>query len=79
MCGVWKVSELEYLSQFSSAVLTPDLNCSYQKIRVGRSGRATQAGGRVTQREIRIRQRWCFEQLKKIGQFGAVLEKGVAA
>ena len=74
------MTRLEYLSQFSNAVLTPELNtCEIPLQRCG-SGWASifdyNKGG-LSEGEIEFRQNWCKQQIELIGEFGAVLGGGV--
>ena len=72
------MNRLEYLSQFSNAVLSPELNCDPNNMLRARSaGRAmfeTLAIPQVSQNEKEFRKMWCEEQLGLIGGFGAVIE-----
>lgn len=72
------MNRLEYLSQFSNAVLSPELNCDPNNMLRARSaGRAmfeTLAIPQVSRDEKEFRKMWCKEQLGLIGEFGAVIE-----
>ena len=72
------MNRLEYLSQFSNAVLSPELNCDPNNMLRARSaGRAmfeTLAIPQVSRNEKEFRKMWCKEQLGLIGGFGAVIE-----
>ena len=62
------MTRLEYLSQFSNAVLTPELNtCETPK---------TKHELRLAD-EFEFRKNWCKQQIELIGEFGAVLGGGV--
>lgn len=69
------MNRLEYLSQFSNAVLSPELNTydSSMDDRSGHCGRAKvfQSEGFVSKNEKQFRKRWCVNQ--NLGEFGAVL------
>ena len=69
------MSRLEYLSQFSNAVLTPELNTveSMQQQRIQHGGRAYMTGVTVGKHELKYRKAWCAQQFNSIGEFGAVL------
>lgn len=74
------MNRLEYLSQFSNAVLVPELRLlQAMGGKRNRCGRSFNAGGAVNKSEMKHRKTWCEKQLKEIGQFGAVLEKGFKA
>ena len=70
------MTRLEYLSQFSNAVLSPELNtCEIPLPRHG-SGWASifdYNQGELRECEIEFRQDWCEQQIELIGEFGAVL------
>ena len=72
------MTRLEHLSQFSNAVLSPELNCDPNNMLRARSaGRAmfeTLAIPQVSRDEKEFRKMWCKEQLGLIGEFGAVIE-----
>lgn len=69
------MTRLEYLSQFSNAVLSPELNTFKGSWgdRSNHSGRAKrfEAQGFVSKVEKDFRKRWCKKQ--DLGEFGAVL------
>lgn len=75
------MNRLEYLSQFSNAVLSPELNCDPNNmLRAKSAGKAmfeNLAVTQVGQEEKEFRKMWCKEQLGLIGEFGAVLGGGV--
>ena len=62
------MTRLEYLSQFSNAVLSPELNTCEIPMSKHELRWAD---------EIEFRQKWCEEQVELIGEFGAVLGGGV--
>ena len=62
------MTRLEYLSQFSNAVLSPELNT--REITVPKHELRWAD-------EIEFRQKWCEKQIELIGEFGAVLGGGV--
>ena len=74
------MTRLEHLSQFSNAVLTPELNTveSMQQQRIQHGGRADVASVAIGKYEMKCRKAWCAKQFKEIGQFGAVLTKGLS-
>ena len=61
------MTRLEYLSQFSNAVLTPELNTCEIPLPKHELRWAD---------EIEFRQDWCKQQIELIGEFGAVLGVG---
>ena len=62
------MTRLEYLSQFSNAVLTPELN-TYEIPILKHELRWAD--------EFEFREKWCKQQIELIGGFGAVLGGGV--
>ena len=58
------MTRLEYLSQFSNAVLTPELNTCETPKPKHELRRAD---------EFEFRKNWCKQQIELIGEFGAVL------
>lgn len=74
------MTRLEYLSQFSNAVLSPELNTCEIPLPKHGSAWATvfdHNQGEVKLDEIAFRQDWCKQQIELIGEFGAVLGGGV--
>jgi hypothetical protein len=74
------MTRLEYLSQFSNAVLSPELNTCAIPLPKHGSAWATvfdHNQGEVKLDEIEFRQDWCKRQIELIGEFGAVLGGGV--
>ena len=74
------MTRLEYLSQFSNAVLSPELNTC--EIPLPKHGSAWASifdynQGEVKLDEIAFHQDWCKQQIELIGEFGAVLGGGV--
>ena len=69
------MNRLEYLSQFSNAILTPELNSKecMQQQRTQHCGRAYMAGVTVGKHELKYRKAWCAQQFNSIGEFGAIL------
>ena len=70
------MTRLEYLSQFSNAVLTPELNTC--EIPMPRHGPGWASifdcnNSELKDWEIEFRQDWCKQQIELIGEFGAVL------
>lgn len=62
------MTKLEYLSQFSNAVLSPELNtCEIPMLKHELRWAD----------EFEFRKKWCEEQVALIGEFGAVLGGGV--
>ena len=74
------MTRLEYLSQFSNAVLTPELNtCEIPLPKHGSSWASIfdYNQGELRECEIEFREKWCKQQIELIGEFGAVLGGGV--
>ena len=74
------MTKLEYLSQFSNAVLSPELNtCEIPMSKRGSSWASIfdHNQGELKECEIEFRQDWCKQQIESIGEFGAVLGGGV--
>lgn len=74
------MTRLEYLSQFSNAVLSPELNTCEIPLPTHGSGWASifdYNQGKLRECEIEFRQDWCKQQIELIGEFGAVLGGGV--
>lgn len=75
------MTRLEYLSQFSNAVLSPELNCNPNNMlrtkSAGRSMFETLTATQVGREEKEFRKMWCKQQIELIGEFGAVLGGGV--
>ena len=74
------MTRLEYLSQFSTAVLSPELNTCEIPLPTHGSSWASifdHNQGELRECEIEFRQDWCKQQIELIGEFGAVLEGGV--
>lgn len=70
------MTRLEYLSQFSNAVLSPELNtCEIPLPGCGSSWASIfdHNQGELRECEIEFRQDWCKQQIESIGEFGAVL------
>ena len=70
------MTRLEYLSQFSNAVLTPELNTC--EIPLPKHGTRWASifdynQGELRECEIEFREKWCKQQIELIGEFGAVL------
>ena len=74
------MTRLEYLSQFSNAVLSPELNtCEIPSPKHGSSWASIfdYNNSDVKADDIEFRQDWCKQQIELIGEFGAVLGGGV--
>ena len=74
------MTRLEYLSQFSNAVLTPELNtCEIPLSKHGSSWASIfdYNNSDLKADDIEFRQDWCKQQIELIGEFGAVLGGGV--
>ena len=74
------MTRLEYLSQFSTAVLSPELNTCEIPLPTHGSSWASifdHNQGEVKLDEIAFRKAWCEQQIELIGEFGAVLGGGV--
>ena len=74
------MTRLEYLSQFSNAVLTPELNtCEIPLLKHGSSWASIfdYNNSDLKADDIEFRQDWCKQQIELIGEFGAVLGGGV--
>ena len=70
------MTRLEYLSQFSNAVLSPELNTCEIPLPTHGSGWASifdYNQSDLKEWEIEFRKKWCEEQVALIGEFGAVL------
>ena len=67
------MTRLEYLSQFSNAVLTPELNTC----EIAMPGQANHNNSDLKMDDIAFRKNWCKQQIELIGEFGAVLGGGV--
>ena len=74
------MTELERLSQFSNAVLSPELNCDLSKtLRLKTSGKSffdKNYALPMKKDEIEFRKAWCKEQSYLLGEFGAVFGVG---
>lgn len=66
------MNQLECLSKLSNAVLSPN-DTSITPIPKSRRVETLQ----ITAEEIAWRKAWCKQQLKNIGEFGAVLQGGI--
>ncbi|QTD62680.1 hypothetical protein [Acinetobacter towneri] len=74
------MTRLEYLSQFSNAVLSPELNTCAIPLPKHGSGWASifdYNNSELKDWEFEFRQDWCKQQIELIGEFGAVLGGGV--
>ena len=74
------MTRLEYLSQLSNAVLSPELNtCEIPMSKRGSSWASIfdYNNSDLKDWEIEFRQDWCKQQIELIGEFGAVLGGGV--
>ena len=74
------MTRLEYLSQFSNAVLTPELNTCEIPMPTHGSNWASifdYNNSDLKADDIEFRKKWCEEQIALIGEFGAVLGGGV--
>ena len=74
------MTRLEYLPQFSNAVLSPELNTCEIPLPKHRTGWASifdYNQGELRECEIEFREKWCKQQIELIGEFGAVLGGGV--
>lgn len=70
------MTRLEYLSQFSNAVLSPELNTCAIPLPKRGSAWATvfdYNNSDLKDWEIAFRKAWCEQQIELIGEFGAVL------
>lgn len=68
------MDRLEYLSRFSNAVLSPELNTHTGPLKSQSNAHAYIFNiGEVSQAEKIWRTEWCKRQLSLIGEFGAVL------
>ena len=68
------MNRLEYLSQFSNAVLTPELNHQpLQKHSKGGFYCSIFDCGQVSNTDRLFRENWCKEQLGRVGEFGATI------
>ena len=71
------MTRLEYLSQLSNAVLSPELNTCEIPLPTHGSSWASifdHNQSDLKDWEIEFRKKWCEEQFELIGEFGAVLE-----
>ena len=74
------MTRLEYLSQFSNAVLSPELNtCEIPLLKHGSNWASIfdYNNSDLKADDIEFRQDWCKQQIELIGEFGAVLGGGV--
>lgn len=74
------MTRLEYLSQFSNAVLTPELNtCEIPLPKHGSNWASIfdYNNSDLKADDIAFRKKWREEQIALIGEFGAVLGGGV--
>jgi len=73
------MTRLEHLSQFSNAVLSPELNTCEFPLRNSRSGHAVNSPKKGEWRadETAFCKAWCEQQIALIGEFGAVMEEVV--
>lgn len=69
------MTRLEHLSQFSNAVLSPELNVSPlpKSFAIGKPTKS-ESKGELSFLDEQFRQKWCEKQFEIIGEFGAVLE-----
>lgn len=74
------MTRLEHLSQFSNAVLSPELNTCEFPLKNSRSGHAVNSPkeGEWRKDEIAFRKTWSEQQSALIGEFGAVFEAVLA-
>lgn len=74
------MTRLEHLTQFSNAVLSPELNTCEFPLKNSRSGHAVNSPkeGEWRKDEIAFRKTWCEQQSALIGEFGAVFEAVLA-
>lgn len=71
------MTRLEHLTQFSNAVLSPELNACEYLMKKGGSGHAvyfSNKHSKLKTDEIAFRKAWCEQQADLIGEFGAVIE-----
>lgn len=69
------MNRLECLSQFSNAVLTPEQNSDKSSMANTRKsgGVRIKVSADISEEDILFRKMWCRDQIKNIGEFGAVL------
>ena len=70
------MTRLEYLSQFSNVVLTPELN-TCEIAMPGQASIFNHNNSDLKMDDIAFRKNWCKQQIELIGEFGAVLGGGV--
>lgn len=70
------MTRLEHLTQFSNAVLSPELNTCEIPLKNSRSGHAVNSPkeGEWRKDETAFRKAWSEQQSALIGEFGAVME-----
>lgn len=71
------MTRLEHLSQFSNAVLSPELNTCVIPMPKHGSGWAEifdHNNSDLKADDIAFRKKWCEQQVSLIGEFGAVME-----
>jgi hypothetical protein len=71
------MTRLEHLTQFSNAVLSPELNTCVIPMKKHVTYRATDFesnNSELKTDEIAFRKNWCEQQISLIGKFGAVIE-----
>ena len=70
------MTRLERLTQFSNAVLSPELNTCEFPMKKGGSGHAVNfpKKGEWRADETAFCKAWCEQQIALIGEFGAVME-----
>ena len=71
------MTRLEHLSQFSNAVLSPELNtCVIPLLKHGSCWAITfdHNNSELKADEIAFHKAWCEQQIALIGEFGAVIE-----
>lgn len=71
------MTRLEHLSQFSNAVLSPELNtCSIPLLKHGLCWATNfeHNSSELKAEEIAFRKKWCEQQISLIGEFGVVME-----
>ena len=71
------MTRLEHLSQFSNAVLSPELNACETPFPKRGSVWATNFdynNSDLKADDIAFRKKWCEQQIALIGEFGAVME-----
>lgn len=71
------MTRLEHLTQFSNAVLSPELNACESLMKKGGSGHAvyfSNKHGELKAEEFAFCKAWCEQQIALIGEFGAVFE-----